>query len=225
MKNLILSLSALLFISGCTSTKYNYMPKVKNISEPPIGSMNTAYVGDSMLKQGIMSEFDGLKVTAPAKVSWAYTITAGLFKKIGESADGEFYFPAGTVDSGTIDKAVLADPWNAIMVKAKNKDLCVITVFSVAVCESNMPYEKTTLNVANDNSFQQTLLYNGRVGNKINIGYREASNSMARPAFNNDVEYDLSESKVIGYKGARVEVLDATNEFIKYKVISNFNKE
>lgn len=201
------------------------MPKVKNISEPEIGSTNTAYVGDSMLKQGIISEFEGLKVTAPAEISWAYTITAGVFKKIGESADGEFYFPAGTVDSGTIDKAVLADPWNAIMVKTKNKDLCVITVFSVAACEPHMSYEKTMLNVANDNSFQQTLLYNGRVGDKINIGYRESSNNMARPAFNNDVEYDLSESKVIGYKGARVEVLDATNQYIKYKVISNFNIE
>lgn len=225
MSKVLLAFFAVVLVSGCTSTKYNYMPKVKNISEPSIGSVNTAYVGDSLLKQGVMSEFEGLKVTAPAKVSWAYTITAGVFKKIGESPEGEFYFPAGTVDSGTIDKAVLADPWNAVMVKAKNKDLCVITVFSVAICESNMPYEKTMLNVANDNSFQQTLLYNGRVGNKINIGYREASNNMARPAFNNDVEYDLSESKVIGYKGARIEIMDATNQSIKYKVISNFNNQ
>ncbi|QXX82961.1 lipoprotein [Providencia sp. R33] len=225
MKKVILAFIAVVLVSGCTSTKYNYMPKVKNISEPPIGSVNTAYVGDSLLKQGIMSEYEGIKVTAPARVSWTYTITSGVFKKIGDSTEGEFYFPAGTIDSGTVDKAAIADPWKAIMVKAKTKELCVITAFGVAVCESNMPYEKTMLNVANDNSFQQTLLYNGRVGNKINIGYREASSNMARPAFNNDVEYDLSESKVIGYKGAKVEVMDATNQSIKYKVISNFNNQ
>jgi hypothetical protein len=34
---------------------------------------------------------------------------------------------------------------------------------------------------------------------------------MARPAFNNDVEYDLSESKLIGYKGAQFEVIEASN--------------
>ena len=43
-------------------------------------------------------------------------------------------------------------------------------------------------------------------------------------AFNNDVEYDLRESSVIGYKGARIEVVEATNEHIKYKVIQNFSR-
>ncbi len=72
-------------------------------------------------------------------------------------------------------------------------------------------------------SFQQTLLYSGKVGNKINIGYREFSNSLARPAFNNNVEYDLSESKTIAYKGAQLEVLEATNQHIKFRLIKNFN--
>ncbi|ELT4634368.1 hypothetical protein R8Y01_003702, partial [Acinetobacter baumannii] len=76
----------------------------------------------------------------------------------------------------------------------------------------------------NEDSFQQTLIYSGKVGNKINIGYREFSSNIARPAFNNDVEYDLSQSKEIGYKGALLEIIEATNQDIKYKVIRNFNK-
>ena len=62
------------------------------------------------------------------------------------------------------------------------------------------------------------------MGNKINIGYREFSSNSARPAFNNDVEYDLNESKQIGYKGALLEVIKATNQDITYKVLKNFNK-
>jgi hypothetical protein len=58
--------------------------------------------------------------------------------------------------------------------------------------------------------------------NKINIGYREFSNNSARPAFNNEVEYDLSESKRIGYKGAQIEVLEADNSSITYEVLRNF---
>jgi len=85
-------------------------------------------------------------------------------------------------------------------------------------------YEKKKYPVASPDSFQQTLIYSGKVGNKINIGYREFSGSLARPAFNNEVEYDLSESKVIGYKAARIEVIEATNQSIKYKVIQNFNR-
>ena len=78
--------------------------------------------------------------------------------------------------------------------------------------------------VLSDDSFQQTLIYSGKLGNKIKIGYREFSNNQARPAFNNDVEYDLSESAVIGYKGARLEIVGATNETIKYRVIQNCNR-
>lgn len=72
------------------------------------------------------------------------------------------------------------------------------------------------------NSFQQSLIYSGRIGDKINIGYREFANSQARPAFNNDVEYDFNSSNIIGYKGAEIEIIEATNQFIKYKVIRNF---
>ena len=78
-------------------------------------------------------------------------------------------------------------------------------------------YEKKKYPVTNSDSFQQTLIYSGKVGDKINVGYREFSSNVARPAFNNEVEYDLSESKIIGYKGARIEVIEATNEYIKYK--------
>lgn len=213
---------ALLLLTGCTSPKYNYMPQTENYSEPNVGSVNTAYVGDSMIKQGTTQTYEGLKVTAPEKVSWAYTITPGYLKKVGEDSAAEFYLPTGAVDSANVSKVALADMWQAIMVKKENKELCVITVVGNSVCESSMPFEKTTLSVNSDSSFQQTLLYNGRVGNKINIGYREFSASTARPAFNNDVEYDLNESKMIGYKGAKFEVLDASNQSIKYRVISNF---
>lgn len=46
---------------------------------------------------------------------------------------------------------------------------------------------------------------------------------MARQAFSNDVEYDLSESHQVRYKGALLEIINATNQSITYKVIRNFN--
>lgn len=224
MKKMTIVCAAALVLAGCTSPKYNYTPATQQISEPPIGSTNTAYVGDSLLRQGISAQLDGIKVTAPARVSWGYTVTPGEFKKIGEDGQNEFYMPTPGASSGGVDKAVLADMWQAIMAKKGSQTLCVITVFSVSTCENGMPFQRIKLNMSAESDFQQTLLYNGRVGKKINIGYRESSNSVARPAFNNDVEYDLSESNVIGYKGARLEVLEATNQSIRYKVLSNFNK-
>ena len=42
-------------------------------------------------------------------------------------------------------------------------------------------------------------------------------------AFSNDVEYDLSVSNIIRYKGAEMEILSADNMKISYKVLKNFN--
>lgn len=77
-------------------------------------------------------------------------------------------------------------------------------------------FERVKKSILTHDPFQQTLIYSGKVGNKINIGYREFSNGLARSAFNNNVEYDLFESAIIGYKGAQLEILEATNQYIKY---------
>ena len=49
---------------------------------------------------------------------------------------------------------------------------------------------------------------------------------MARGAFTQEVQYDLNESNIIGFKGARLEVIEATNRNITYRLIENFpNRE
>ncbi|MHA2743226.1 hypothetical protein [Vibrio harveyi] len=60
------------------------------------------------------------------------------------------------------------------------------------------------------------------VGKKINISYREFSGGNARQAFTNDVEYDMSKSNTINYKGAEIEVIDYDNSSITYKVKKYF---
>jgi hypothetical protein len=52
------------------------------------------------------------------------------------------------------------------------------------------------------------------------VVYREFKNSFARPAFTQELKYDLSQDRVIGYQGARFEVLNAGNTEITYKVLS-----
>jgi hypothetical protein len=148
----------------------------------------------------------------------------GYYIKKGEDSNTETYMPSNDAESGMINKAALADPWQAVMAYKTKPSLCVITAFSAFVCDDSAQFERVKRPVLSSNSFQQTLIYSGKVGKKVNIGYREFSNSLARPAFNNDVEYDLDSSSIVGYKGARIEVIEANNEMIKYKVLKNFNK-
>jgi len=214
----------LLLTAGCVVPKYNYFPMRTEISEPPLGTIQIAQVGDNMLRQGHYIEHDALYLFSDTSITWAYTLRQGYYIKKGENEDSEFFLPSNEPEGGQIVKSALADNWQSLQAYKQEQKLCIVTVFNVHGCESNVLFERRKRPVLQSDSFQQTLIYSGKVGNKINVGYREFSNNLARPAFNNAVEYDLTDSKIIGYRGARIEILEATNEFIKYKVIENFNK-
>lgn len=231
MKYLFLVSTLVLFLAGCASTPVtNYSPTTRQISEPPIGSINVANLGDELLTQGTATERQALYVPTTQKLGLGASVTQGLFPKSGEKDGFEYFATMAGADAGTVKYlgGISGAPMSALGVLALRKSdnaICFINGFNVAVgCTAGLNFEKRNLAVTtNDNSFQQTLLYNGKVGNKINIAYREFSSNLARPAFNNDVEYDLSQSNQIGYKGALLEVIDANNQTIKYKVIKNFN--
>ena len=68
-----------------------------------------------------------------------------------------------------------------------------------------------------------TLVYGGKTGTKIKLGYREIWKNITRPAGDVFVEYDLADSTVVEFKGARIEVFEATNESIRYRVTQAFD--
>jgi hypothetical protein len=210
-------------LTACAAPKHNYKPEAVAISEPPINTEQTRTVGEEMVRQGTYKDHRALYLSTETKPVWAYTMFPGYYLKHGEDEDGEYFQPNNNIEEGgRIEKNPFADPYISVMTKKSTNELCVVTTMSFAAC-GNEKYEFRNHQGFSQDSFQQTLIYNGRVGNKINIGYREFSNNRARPAFNNNVEYDLSESKSIAYKGARIEVIDATNQMIRYRVTKNFN--
>lgn len=89
-----------------------------------------------------------------------------------------------------------------------------------------IPYTlKITPSRFNENSFKYEALYQGKIGNKIKISFREFKNDMARAAFTQDIEYELEKNggSIIGFKGLRVKVLKATNTNITYSVLQDYN--
>ena len=76
---------------------------------------------------------------------------------------------------------------------------------------------------ASDDSYRQELIYTGQSGDTIHVSYREYRQDMARPAFYQELTYDLSESPNIVFRSTEIEVLDATNSLIKYKVLRHAN--
>ena len=82
--------------------------------------------------------------------------------------------------------------------------------------------EKLIVESVTKPSYVQEVIYNGRIDDNLKFIYREYSGDMIRPAFTQDVQYDLSSSDIIGFKSLRLRILSATNTNIRYELISNF---
>jgi hypothetical protein len=94
--------------------------------------------------------------------------------------------------------------------------------FGAKVVIETMPAEKSaSCFMYGIDSFRRELVYSGVSQGTITILYREFSNDTARPAFSQELRYDLKEGNEIGYNGARFNVIKANNISIKYKVIKH----
>ncbi len=213
-------------LAGCVSPNYNYLPSSIDISEPPIGTVNIAYVGDSMLRQWTYSEHDAILLETRTSVGLlgSYTFDKGYYTKRGDGGDHGFFLPSQYGEPGKVTKCLLCDPFQVMIAYYDKQKICGVSVLNDKACTHRTSYQHTKQQASTLDSFQQTLIYSGRIGDKINLSYREFSGNQARPAFNNDVEYDIGLSSIVGYKSAKIEIIEATNESIRYKVVSNFNR-
>ena len=82
--------------------------------------------------------------------------------------------------------------------------------------------KEVTKEVPGETNLKLELIYNGRVGDAVKFIYREFQGDLARPSFTQEVQYDLSISSTIGFKEARLEVIEATNTEIRYTVKQHF---
>lgn len=227
-KALLTSLIGFALVGCVSDIKYNYVPEVAQKSYPDLNVVTTTYIGDDMVRQGNVKAMDVISFPVATQVNnywYSYIIDAGDYPKLGEDKK-YLFFAARSVNGNSIVKSfnVPAAPIGIRVSKDSSKnEVCISFATGTDFCENHKQFTYKKVSVTSQDGFQQTLIYNGKVGNKINIGYREFNNDMARPAFSNNAEYDLSHSTVIRYKGAVIEVLQATNQHIKYKVISNFN--
>jgi hypothetical protein len=218
--HLLIASAIIASLVGCrTSPPARPIARAKVTSSPStvpaLGTTTTAGIGEELLTQGTAKRLDFIVIPEDQKIG-PMTVRKGKYPKV-EEGSGYRGFRATLAKN----EPVVYDLEGRVYLYSKdegNKTACL----SRTNC-GELDYSLDQSSSFERSAFHRTLIYSGRIGNRITLGYREFSNDSARPAFNNDVAYDLSESKILGYKGARLEVIQATNTEITYKVLSVFN--
>jgi hypothetical protein len=88
------------------------------------------------------------------------------------------------------------------------------------VAAPELVLQPTTVTRLGQKAFQRELVYSGISGSSVSLLYREFGNDPLRPTFSQELKYDLASSRTIGFKGTRIEVVEANNTAIRYRVLS-----
>ena len=203
-------------------------------NQPGIGIQTEVYLGDRMLTQR-EGEFRDCIVPKKAYerkalgVTWRIKARQPLCKK---DADAEFYHPNYYILAPSKDNTFGVF---VRLVEKKGK-------YEIHICQGKMlgkggicvgklkikGLDEGDLEVNDryflytENTFQQSIEYAGRNGDNLKFLYSEFTDGFARQAFNREFQVDYSEGNVAAYKGAIIEIHEATNTNIVYSVIRNF---
>lgn len=238
MKKLaILALSTIIVGCATTSASY-YSPKLEPVYKPELNAVVTTNVGETIISKSNVKLYPSIKLDRefseeikqnPLNNRWTGTVVVppGVLIKTAVDANGSYYesnnakfmYFRGTTTCKCGVYVPTSQPANAVVymfndgsIGDRGYDLGTKTV----------DYRPTTpTEVFSKDSFKAELLYNGTAKKVVKLSYREFKNDLARPAFTQDLTYDLSEGDVIGFKGARFKVLKTSNSGITYKVLNN----
>lgn len=205
--------------TACIPKVEMMQPKAVYINDIELNSLKSAEIGDKLIEKGM--EYQKEAVVLDSVPEAKYSGRTISLKK------GDILPYAATVNSNKIyivDDKIMNGEGVAINTKTGKVNYYTNEgILHIIGNKKRITYTMTGYSDKCDNCFKQQFIFNGRVGNSLKFIYREFKNDMIRPAFDQELQYDLSESNIIGFKGLRMEIVKATNTNIQYKVLSNFN--
>ena len=240
MSLLTVAMLAILTTQGCVvlseNLKRSYAPTYYSAGitdYPAIGETKTIEVGESLIYKDKQTTIPAIEIDQAIEhpienISKKVTLTAlpGRYVEKGKDAFGRYYEakPKKVLENG---KVILDCRCGIYVTDLDNKktEFYALTKDSLPLSypKNGIPFKKAVELTRDELSFRKELVYTGISQTIVSILYREFKDDMARPAFSQDLKYDLSESKIVGYRGARFEIIKATNQGLTYKTLKQLD--
>lgn len=84
-------------------------------------------------------------------------------------------------------------------------------------------YERQEKTFPSSDAFKRELIYQGSGGKILRLAYREYIGDLVRPAYSQEVTYDVSSAPMtITFKSVQIQLTDISASTITYKVLSGF---
>lgn len=204
------------------------------MSDPLVGETRTAEVGQPILSSTEVAEFpdtlilrENISYTGRGPAAgFSITLPAGSLKIVRDTREFALY----RSEIGTVFKkgSRIETPVELVRKVDKTQPLRLFWLDpSSSFLTGARPFADDLPNAAYEvrgcigptrTNYRKEIVYSGVTGKSISLLYREFSGDLARPAFSQNLTYDLSAGDEIGYKGARLRIASATNTAITFEV-------
>lgn len=211
---------SILLTGACASSRPALGP-MSDISFPPLNAPATASLGERLLEQGRGFTTDVIKVHS----------LRGKFVSIqnetfcrAAGSDKFISFNGRAVTFLNFLGGVRATT-NKVTFKEQKGQVCLKDVWSgcFGADKSSFDYSRNAT-CSSPNALQQVIEYNGKQGDTLNFTYRAFYQRDMMAENTQNFTMDLSVGDVFSYKGARIQVENASNQEISYRVLRNFNQ-
>lgn len=231
-------------MAGCASGPFlnnenpkTFVPSAGIQHTPELNLVVNAELGETLISRSYIKKVPAIKISKSIKhvtqnngYGMIWNIPAEILLQSANGDAGVYYssskfFITESPVSGQGNKGgvVLGDEKSLSIEKVfwnpEGKSYYFIDVLNESVQYERIP----PVEFVSEENFRRELIYTGISKNVITIIYREFKNDMARPAFTQELKYDLSEGRDIGYKGARFQIIGATNTGITYRVLKQLD--
>lgn len=222
MKRIATVLLVLMLLAGCASTNTPIVPTPGESKSYEIGQMQTATIGSPMLRAArsyTVPTFtpvesyevkEGRAVLTGTIVTRALTLQPGpLWEAVTLTEEGKYviFRPlASSLETGSGPRLIITPDGVVEEMEGSYHEWPDRPLFEEAEPDPKQ------------GPFEFELVYTGRSGDTISLLYREYFDGMARAAFSQKLSYDLAESEQISFRTIDIDVLEATNSNIRYRV-------
>lgn len=193
--------------------------------EPKVGEVARCEIGESMIRSGLAVTTKKSTITilddaySSMDLGHNFKAPAGASRPLKLRADNGlplFCLPTtGVMANGGVEGCLVdtnkTGVFNHAMFSMRDKYFPLAAPVRYKIDTKQQKIEDTT-------SFRIDVLYQGLSKGEVKISYREFSGGIARPAFTQDVSYELEKdgTALLAFKGMRVKVVKATKQDITY---------
>lgn len=220
---ILISCVYIILFMGCSGLKSirAYIPSVNFVNETvqnySINKRNKIYIGENIIEKGLFRYMKSTSGEFLALTSSVWFKKNSIYKAMFSDNDGNLYIRSEVGHGIKVDtNGVLLDVHPYINTLGWHNNKLTNVGYNVGdkLFEPQIKTEK-----AETGSFKIEIIYSGLQENNLRAIYKEYKDDIARPAFYQELSYNLNKSKIIRYKQFKIEIINATNENLEYIVL------